>query len=109
MNLQSQLILKSYICVLFPIVVPMKKIITLKYLLLTGFICGVSVFLPSCKTMSINSEPPDKSLATVPRIPQVLSVINVPVSIPVIQLQNRINQELSGIIYKDDQFKNNIK
>jgi len=87
----------------------MKKIFAPKYIVLIGFAWTVSVLLPSCKTVNINSKPPDKELATAPRIPQVLSVINVPVSIPVSQIQNRINQELNGIIYKDDQFKNNIK
>jgi len=69
----------------------------------------ISLLMPSCKTTNINSEAPEKVLPTAPRTVQNISNINVPVSIPATQLQNRINQELSGVIYKDDQFKNNIK
>ncbi len=69
----------------------------------------ISALMPSCKTVNINSEAPDKVLPTAPRNEQNISNINVPVSIPVSQLQNRINQDLNGVIYKDDQFKNNIK
>jgi len=87
----------------------MKKISALKYFLSVGFIWGTSVLLPSCKSVNINSAPPEKELSTAPKIPQVVSVINVPVSIPVAQIQNRINQEVNGVIYKDDQFKNYIK
>ena len=87
----------------------MKEIFAPKHLLLIGFISVISISLPSCKSVSINSSPPDKELSTAPKIPQVLSVINVPVSIPVSQIQNRINQEVNGVIYKDDQFKNYIK
>ena len=69
----------------------------------------IPLLMPSCKTTNINSEAPEKVLPTAPRTVQNISNINVPVSIPATQLQNRINQELSGVIYKDDQFKNNIK
>ena len=87
----------------------MKKISPLKYLFTVGFISMISALLPSCKSVNINSAAPDKELSTAPKIPQVVSVINVPVSIPVSQIQNRINQEVNGVIYKDDQFKNYIK
>jgi hypothetical protein len=87
----------------------MKKNSALKYLLSVGFIWVISITLPSCKSVNINSAAPDKELSTTPKIPQVVSVINVPVSIPVSQLQNRINQEVNGVIYKDDQFRNYIK
>jgi hypothetical protein len=70
---------------------------------------ALAISLPSCKTVNINSEAPDKALSTVPRISQAISVINVPVSIPEAQLQARLNQEFNGVIYKDDHVTDNIK
>jgi len=64
-------------------------------------------FLTSCKTVSINSSPPDKVSPTAPNLAIVPSTINVPVSINVKQLENRVNQELTGVIYKDDNIKDN--
>jgi len=63
------------------------------------FIIGL---LPSCKTVNINAAAPDKVAPTAPNLAPVPSTINVPVSFNVKQLENRINQELNGVIYKDD-------
>jgi LEA14-like dessication related protein len=58
--------------------------------------------MTSCKTVNINADAPEKVAPTAPNIAIVPSVINVPVSFSVTQIESRINQELNGVIYKDD-------
>src|SRR5207244_2626514 len=60
------------------------------------------LLLGSCKTLNINSEPPDQNTSVAPEIPKLPSMINVPVSLPVKEVENRLNSALTGVIYKDD-------
>jgi hypothetical protein len=58
--------------------------------------------MASCKSVNISSEAPEKELPTVPNFVLAPSVINVPVSFSVTQIESRVNQELNGVIYRDD-------
>jgi hypothetical protein len=81
---------------------PVKCNATVIRLLTIALFFDFGLSVSSCKTTNINAEAPDKVLPTAPNIAIAPSVINVPVSIPVKQLEGRINQELNGVIYKDD-------
>ncbi|MGZ5243464.1 MAG: DUF4403 family protein [Bacteroidia bacterium] len=63
-----------------------------------------SIFIAGCKQTNITSEAPDKLPAT-KAFERKLSTINIPVSFPIKQLEAKLNQELSGILYKDDDLK----
>ncbi len=65
--------------------------------------------LAGCKQTNITSEAPDKQADT-RAFERKLSTINIPISFPIKQLEAKLNQELSGVLYKDDDLKgDNVK
>ncbi|RYD74391.1 MAG: DUF4403 family protein [Sphingobacteriales bacterium] len=69
----------------------------------------IFLFAASCKQTNITSEAPDK-LASSQVFERKLSTINIPVSFPIKQLEARLNQELNGVLYNDNDLKgDNVK
>ena len=67
------------------------------------------ILIFGCKQTNITSEAPEK-LPTTQVFQRKLSTINIPVSFPIKQLETRLNQELNGVLYKDDNLKgDNLK
>lgn len=68
-----------------------------------------SGFFYSCKTQKISVEKPVIEAFTEP-YKQKLSTIVVPISFPIVELQNMLNRDYKGVIYNDESFVNdNIK
>jgi hypothetical protein len=61
----------------------------------------VLLVLASCKRTNISSDAPDK-LSPTAIFERKISTINVPISIAVKELEGRINQQFSSVLYKDD-------
>lgn len=60
-------------------------------------------FLPACQeTTTIKATAPNQPVTAAPAFERKLSTITVPVSFQAASLENKLNQELNGILYKDD-------
>ncbi|WP_242926460.1 DUF4403 family protein [Pontibacter vulgaris] len=73
-----------------------------KFILLL-FACSATFIVPGCSSTSkINSEAPAATAVAVPAYQPKLSSITIPVSIPIAAIEDKLNQEFKGILYKDD-------
>lgn len=75
--------------------------------LLIWIFCGCLAVLPlqSCKrTVTLEPEAPQQPITAVEFIPK-LSAINVPISFQISHLEEKINQDLNGVLYRDDNLK----
>jgi len=61
--------------------------------------CGVSRFEPK--------QPEEKYTDTRIDIPKLISVVNIPVEIPIAEIENQINTQVQGLIYEDNSLENN--
>ncbi len=67
-----------------------------------AFVFLISLFLfSSCGTTKIVSEAPEKE-AYINTFQKKASVINIPISFDVKELENKVNQQFTGVIYKDN-------
>lgn len=63
----------------------------------------IALLSQSCQqTATIKAPAPNQPVAAPPVFEQKLSTITVPISFQVAALENKLNQELNGILYKDD-------
>ncbi|QNF32103.1 DUF4403 family protein [Adhaeribacter swui] len=69
---------------------------------LFAFIAGILLFASCQKTTTINASAPNQPVAAAPAFERKISTITVPVSFQAASLENKLNQELTGILYKDD-------
>lgn len=69
---------------------------------LTLLLSALLLFIGCQQTATIKAPAPDQAIAASPVFEQKLSTITVPVSFQVATLENKLNQELNGILYKDD-------
>ena len=69
-------------------------------------VCGLLV---SCQSSARFEPPPpeEKYNATSSSVPQLVSVINIPVAIPVAELERKINAQVAGLLYADSSLENN--
>ncbi|MDX5346585.1 MAG: DUF4403 family protein [Hymenobacteraceae bacterium] len=59
--------------------------------------------LPACKsTTKLNTQAPEAQSVPAPAYVRKLSSVTVPVSFPVNVLEQKLNQQFSGVLYKDD-------
>ena len=80
----------------------MKKIILQATAFAFTIIAG-SVSLQSCSsTSNLNTEAPAGTIATAPVYQPKLSSVTVPVSISIATIEEKLNSEFAGILYKDD-------
>jgi len=69
-------------------------------------VIGSSVSLQSCSsTSNLNTEAPAGTIATVPVYQPKLSSVTVPVSISVETIEDKLNNQFAGILYKDDKLE----
>ncbi|WP_317175582.1 DUF4403 family protein [Pontibacter beigongshangensis] len=62
-----------------------------------------SMALPGCSsTTKLNTEAPAASASPVPAYQPSLSSITIPVSVSVATIEEKLNKEIAGILYKDD-------
>lgn len=67
------------------------------------------ILIASCKRTNITSEKPDE-LSPTSVFTRKLSTINLPISISVKELQTRINQQFTSVLYKDESLEgDNVK
>lgn len=66
----------------------------------------IGLLFSACKTTVVVTKP-DESYIEKRSYDKRLSVINVPIEIPVIELENQINKYLTGVLYEDKSFTNN--
>jgi hypothetical protein len=75
--------------------------------LLIWIFCGYLAALPlqSCKrTVTLEPDAPQQAVAATEFTPK-LSDINVPISFQISHLEEKINQDLNGVLYRDDNLK----
>lgn len=66
----------------------------------------LGIFIYSCKTTVNAVKPPEQYVARTSYDKKV-SVINIPVEIPVAEIEKQVNKYLTGTIYEDKSFDNN--
>ncbi|QCR25172.1 hypothetical protein C1N53_19175 [Pontibacter sp. SGAir0037] len=65
--------------------------------------CSGTLLLQGCtSTSKLNADSPSTAVATAPVYQPQLSSISVPVSVSIATIEQKLNQELNGILYKDD-------
>ncbi|MCX6351266.1 MAG: DUF4403 family protein [Bacteroidetes bacterium] len=72
-------------------------------------IVSITSFLVSCGTTKINSEKPQSQIKdNTPPFERKVSIINLPVNIPVKKLEDKLNTELENELYSNDNLKDGM-
>ncbi|WP_240773277.1 DUF4403 family protein [Pontibacter sp. SGAir0037] len=80
----------------------MRKLTQINTFFLAIF-CSGTLLLQGCtSTSKLNADSPSTAVATAPVYQPQLSSISVPVSVSIATIEQKLNQELNGILYKDD-------
>lgn len=67
------------------------------------FVLGIVLAFQACSsTSTLTATAPPATTATAPTYQPRLSSISIPVAIPLSAIEDKLNQELQGVLYKDD-------
>ncbi|MDQ4141995.1 MAG: DUF4403 family protein [Bacteroidota bacterium] len=75
----------------------------IRYFITLSVLITSTFFISGCqKTATIKAPAPDQAVAAAPVFERKLSTITVPISFKATTLETKLNQELNGTLYKDD-------
>ncbi|WP_250428282.1 DUF4403 family protein [Pontibacter ruber] len=75
---------------------------TISAIVYIAFLLGACTWQGCSSTAKLNATAPATTAAALPAYQPKLSSVSIPVSIPIAVLEEKLNQEVNGILYKDD-------